>query len=71
MQDEIHRTINVDVIGYIVMEELKTAVVKMGDVVDASGGQIIDADNFVSLSKQSIHQVRTQKASAAGENNAQ
>jgi hypothetical protein len=52
----------------VVADELKIGVIqKMTDIVFASGKEIVDADDVVSLVEEAFAEVAAQKAGASGD----
>jgi hypothetical protein len=63
MQHRLERSRNKDIFGNIVLDETEPLVAdQVLDILDSSGDQVVDADNFVVLRDQVIAEVRTQKA---------
>ena len=52
MQDVVDRTVDVDVLGDIVPDELKVERTKVGDVAQVAGHQVVDADDGISAREQ-------------------
>ncbi len=47
VQHVMHRAVDVDVVGDVVLDELKVAVVQVRDVRDIARQQVVDADDRV------------------------
>ena len=66
MQHRIHRAVDVDVVGDIVMDEGKVFVSsEMGDVPGIAGDEIVHRNDRMTLSEKTITEMRANKASAA------
>ena len=71
MQDEVERTIYVDVIGDVVLDKLESRVAEqMGDVLGPAREEVVHADDFAAFFQQQVAQMRPQETCAAGDQHA-
>ncbi len=67
MQDGIHRAVDEDVLGDVVLEELEPLVAEqVGDVPDVTGDQVVDGGDAIAFGQQTVAEMRAEKAGAAG-----
>jgi len=65
VQHEVHRAVDVDVVGDVVLDELEIRVARqMRDVADVAGEQVVDADDGIPAIEQRLGQVRSDEAAA-------
>jgi hypothetical protein len=60
MEDHVHRPIDVDVLGDVVVDELEARVAEqVSDVAAVPGREIVEGDDLVALADQPIRQMRS------------
>ena len=68
MQDVVHGSVDVDVVGDIVLDELEVGIPRqVRDVGDVAREQVVDADDRVAALQQRLGQVGTDEAGCAGD----
>ena len=70
VQHVVHRPVDVDVVGDVVLDELEVAIVQMRDVGDVAGQQVVDADDGVAAIEQRFGEVRADEAGGSGDDDA-
>jgi hypothetical protein len=70
VQHDVHRAVDVDVVGDVVLDELEIQASQVSDVGNVSGQQVVDPDNAVALLEQGLGQVRSDESGGAGNDNA-
>ena len=58
VQDEIHRAVDVDIVGDIVFDQCEIAVTQVRDVRDVPGQKVVDPDHCVAAIEQGFGQMR-------------
>ena len=70
MQHRIQRSLDIDIVCHIVLDELKTLVPsQVGDVVGGTGAEVVHGDHLVPLLQQVVTQVGANKACSASDQN--
>ena len=70
MQHEVDRTVDVDVVGDVVLDEREVAVGEVRDVGRVAGQQVVDADDLVAAIEQRFGEMRADEAGRAGDDDA-
>src|SRR4029077_12998817 len=66
MQDRIDRSIEVERLGYVVVDHLETAPpLEVLDVAGDAGNQVVDADDVVAIGQQTLAEVRSEESRPA------
>ena len=69
MPDIIYRAIEKNELRHIVLDELEVRIpAQMRDIVNAASDEIVQTNNLVTLRKQQIGEVRSNKPGSAGDN---
>ena len=66
VQHVVHRSVDVDVVGDVVLDELEVAIAQVRDVGDVAGQQVVDADDRVAAIEQRFGEMRADEAGRAG-----
>ena len=67
MPNVIDGAIEEDKFGNVLLDEFEVGVAtEMGDVVDATGDEVVDADDFVTAGEEEVAEVGAEEASGAG-----
>lgn len=70
MHDGVHLARHENIIGDIAFVEGEFFIAgQMGDIIFAPGDEVVHADDFMSLRKQSVAEVRAEKAGRARDQN--
>ena len=67
MQYVVHRALEVDVVGDVVLDEREVAVVQVRDVADVTRQQVVDPDDRIPAIEKSFGEVRADEARRAGD----
>ena len=70
VQHEVHRAVDVDVVGDVVLDEGEVAVDQVRDVRRVAGQQVVDADHLVAAIEQRFGQVRADESGRTGDDDA-
>jgi len=70
MQYEVDRTVDVDIVGDVVLDEQEVAVLQVGDVRRIAGEEIVDADDRVAAIEKSFGEVRADETGCSGDDDA-
>ena len=69
MEDEMDISLDKQVIRHVILNEPEPRITgKVGDVLRASGDQVVDTDNGVPLCDEPVAEMRTEESGAAGDN---
>ena len=69
MEDEIHRAINEDALGYVLPPHGEARRIDVSNVVRGTGDEVVHRDNFVAFRQTTVAQVRPEEAGTARDNN--
>src|SRR5947208_15736329 len=68
VEDVVNRLVDFHVLGNIVAQEDEARIIaQVIDVAEATGYEVIDANNVVAVGQKALAQVRTHKARSAGD----
>lgn len=68
MKDGIHRTIDEDVIGHIMMDETEARMTdQMSDILRTAGDEIVHAHDVIAVGKETVAKMGTEKPGTAGD----
>src|SRR5690606_35525408 len=68
VEHAVQRAVDVDEFGHVVADELKALPAdQVGDVLGASGHEVVHADDLVTLGEKALTQARAQEAGGAGD----
>ena len=67
VQHVVHRPVDVDVVGDVVLDELEVAIGEVRDVGDIAGQQVVDADDGVAAIEQRFGEMRADEAGGTGD----
>ena len=67
MQDEVDRSVDVDVVGDVVLDEGEVAVRQMRDVGRIAGEEVVDPNHLVIAIEQRFGEMRADEAGRAGD----
>ena len=67
VEDEIHRAVDEDAFGDVLLAIGKRRGIDVGDVVGVAGDEVVDRDNFVAFGQTTVAQMGAEKPGAAGD----
>ena len=68
MEDEVNFTLDEQIVCNVVLDEPESGISrKMGDVLGASGYQVVNADHSMAFCNEPIAEMRTKESGAAGD----
>ena len=70
MQHVLHWSVDVDVLGDVVADELKIERAQVSDIVQITGNEIVDTDDGISASEKRFAEMGSDEAGCAGDDDA-
>ena len=71
MENDVHRSVDVDVAGHVVSNELERAAAQVLKVAEIARQQVVDADDRVTAIEQRFAEMRSQESGGAGDDDSQ